>query len=147
MFVLSRTQFKSLWLGSKYFQKHGSLEHSCRLSTSKVSILNFGELAYVASCATITSQRKMITSQVQFQIAKFKFHQYQNTTSFRHFTKFNARQIFPLYGNKLQAISLFLTLDGTSTPTNLFTSGSKLANSAVFIHNSLFQHRLPVHFN
>ena len=42
---------------------------------------------------------KMITSQVQFQIAKFKFRQYQNTTFFfRHFAKFNARQIFPLYG-------------------------------------------------
>ena len=37
-------------------------------------------------------------SQVQFQIAKFKFRQYQNTTSFRHFAKFNAHQIFPLYG-------------------------------------------------
>ena len=37
-------------------------------------------------------------SQVQFQIAKFKFRQYQNTTFFRHFAKFNARQIFPLYG-------------------------------------------------
>ena len=35
----------------------------------------------------------MITSQVQFQIAKFKFRQYQNTF-FRHFAKFNARQIF-----------------------------------------------------
>ena len=33
-----------------------------------------------AKSATITSQRKMITSQVQFQIAKFKFRQYQNTT-------------------------------------------------------------------
>ena len=42
---------------------------------------------------------KMITSQVQFQIAKFKFCQYQNTTFFRHFTKFNAHQIFPLYSN------------------------------------------------
>ena len=41
---------------------------------------------------------KMITSQAQFQIAKFKFRQYQNTTFFRHFAKFNARQIFPLYG-------------------------------------------------
>ena len=51
-----------------------------------------------AKSATITSQHKMITSQVQFQIAKFKFRQYQNTTFFRHFTKFNARQIFPLYG-------------------------------------------------
>ena len=42
---------------------------------------------------------KMITAQVQFQIAKFKFRQYQNTTFFRHFAKFNARQIFPLYGS------------------------------------------------
>ena len=31
--------------------------------------------------------------QVQFQIAKFKFRQYQNTTFFRHFAKFNAHQI------------------------------------------------------
>ena len=38
-------------------------------------------------------------SQVQFQIAKFKFRQYQNTTFFRHFAKFNAHQIFPLYGS------------------------------------------------
>ena len=36
--------------------------------------------------------------QVQFQIAKFKFRQYQNTTFFRHFAKFNAHQISPLYG-------------------------------------------------
>ena len=35
-----------------------------------------------AKSAMITSQRKMITSQVQFQIAKFKFRQYQNTTFF-----------------------------------------------------------------
>ena len=44
-----------------------------------------------AKSATITSQRKMITSQVQFQIAKFKFRQYQKTILFfRHFGKVNA---------------------------------------------------------
>ena len=50
----------------------------------------------------------MITSQVQFQIAKFKFHQYQNTTIFRHFAKFIARQIFPLYGIYLILLDPFL---------------------------------------
>ena len=52
----------------------------------------------------ITSQ---CTSQVQFQIAKFKFRQYQNTTFFRHFAKFNARQIFPLYGSTSKTLIEF----------------------------------------
>ena len=47
----------------------------------------------------------MITSQVQFQIAKFKFRQYQNTTFFRPFAKFNARQIFPLCGTNLETVN------------------------------------------
>jgi len=46
-----------------------------------------------------------ITSQVQFQIAKLKFRQYQNTTFFRHFAKFNARQIFPLYSTNLETVN------------------------------------------
>ena len=50
----------------------------------------------------------MITSQVQFQIAKFKFRQYQNTTFFRHFAKFNARQIFPLYSSPPWVVSLYM---------------------------------------
>ena len=32
---LARSSILTLWLGSKYFRKHGSLEYSCRLSTSQ----------------------------------------------------------------------------------------------------------------
>ena len=89
-------------------RKHGTLEYSCRPEESPFSIsVSWHMRTPRAKSATITSQRKNDTitsqhkndtSQVQFQIAKFKFRQYQNTTSFRHFAKFNACQIFPLYG-------------------------------------------------
>ena len=66
------------------FRKHGSLEYSCQPQKSPFSIS--------ASSHTPHAKSATITSQVQFQIAKFKFCQYQITTFFCHFAKFNARQ-------------------------------------------------------
>ena len=62
---------------------------------------------------------KMITSQVQFQIAKFKFRQYQNTTFSRHFAKFNARQIFPLYGMFIYPVTQVHERRYKLTPKNM----------------------------
>ena len=55
--------------------------------------------------------------------------------------------------NELQAVGLYLALDGASMHTDPFTSGKKyckLVNNAIFIvmkAYSLFQQWLPVHSN
>ena len=87
-------QFLSFLARSSILSLYGTLEYSCRPEKR----FRQASLHHTLKALWLRHSVKMITSQVQFQIAKLKFRQYQNTTFFRHFAKFNARQIFPLYG-------------------------------------------------
>ena len=97
---LARSSILPLWLGSSKTCMVPALNTAVDLK-SLHSQSRRASVRHALKALRLRHSIKMITSQVQFQIAKFKFRQYQNTTFFRHFAKFNARQIFPLYGIKI----------------------------------------------
>ena len=81
MFVLSRTQFNSSPVV-------GFLENMVPALNTAVDLKSLhsqsrrASVRHALKALRLRHSIKMITSQVQFQIAKFKFRQYQNTTFF-----------------------------------------------------------------
>ena len=78
-------------------RKHGTLNAAVGLKSLHSQFWQ-ANVRHALKALRLRHSVKMITSQVQFQITKVKFRQYQNTIFFRHFAKFNACKIFPLYG-------------------------------------------------
>ena len=81
-----------------------------------------------------------ITSQVQFQIAKFKFRQYQNITFFRHFAKFNAQQIFTLYGKSWAIQSTWKRMHLLPIPDSPLDQSHSAAAETTLLGNRVDEH-------